>query len=68
MSNEYKNKKLSEVARRDEKGEMHCPVCNGTQFEAVRSTGRKLMFGVASMLMSADQVQCVTCGTAFKRG
>lgn len=68
MSGEYKNQKLSEAARKDEQGNLHCPACGGTQFEAVRSTGRKLAFGFASLLAPANEVRCVTCGEAFKRG
>lgn len=68
MSGEYKEKKLSEVAHRDDQGNLHCPSCNGTQFEAVRSMGRKLAFGVASLLAPANQVKCVVCGEIFRRG
>ncbi len=45
-----------------------CPKCGGTQFKAVRSTGRKVALGLASLLTSANQVECVTCGAKFKRG
>jgi hypothetical protein len=44
-----------------------CPRCGGTSFKAVRSTGRKVMFGFASLLASANQVQCVMCGARFER-
>jgi hypothetical protein len=45
-----------------------CPRCGGTSFEAVRSTGRKVAFGFASLLAPANEVRCVTCGERFKRG
>ncbi len=45
-----------------------CPKCGGTSFKPVRSTGRKLALGFASLLTSANEVQCVTCGKKFKRG
>jgi hypothetical protein len=45
-----------------------CPKCGSTQFKAVRSLGRKAMWGLASLLLSADQVECVMCGTKYKRG
>ncbi|MBM3860573.1 MAG: hypothetical protein FJ395_13105 [Verrucomicrobia bacterium] len=61
---EYKHRLLSEVARRDAQGDLRCPVCNGKQFEAVRSIGSKLTFGLAPV----DRVRCATCGTTFKRG
>jgi uncharacterized Zn finger protein len=67
MSGEYKNNTLKEVARLDDQGNLHCPACSGTQFEAVRSSGRKLAFGIASLLAPANQVRCVTCGEIFKR-
>ena len=38
------------------------------QFETKISTGRKLLFGVASVLGSADQIQCFACGTKYERG
>ena len=60
--------KFTDLARRDEAGNLHCPKGNGTQFEAVRSTGRKLLFGVASLLAPANEVRCITCGAKFKRG
>ena len=67
MSGEYKDKRLIEVAHRDEQGNLRCPTCNGMQFEAVRSAGRKLAFGLASLLVPANQARCVTCGEIFKR-
>ncbi len=71
MSDDWRrleDRKFTEVARRDEAGNLHCPNCNGTQFEAVRSTARKVLFGVASLLAPADEVRCITCGQKFKRG
>lgn len=67
MTGKYRDKKLSEVASRDEQANLHCPTCGATQFEAMRSTGRKLMFGVASLLAPANQVRCIICGEVFKR-
>ena len=67
MAEGYTYKKLSEVAKRDEQGNLHCPTCGGTQFETMRSMARKVMFGVASLLAPANQVRCVTCGETFKR-
>jgi len=61
-------RKFTDLAHRDEAGNLHCPKCNGTQFEAVRSTGRKILFGVASLLAPANEVRCITCGAKFKRG
>jgi hypothetical protein len=49
-------------------GKLMCPVCGSSQFETKISTGRKLMFGVASVLGSADQIQCFACGTKYERG
>jgi hypothetical protein len=43
-------------------GTMKCSNCGGTQFEAKRSTGRKVMFGFASLLGSANEVHCIVCG------
>ncbi len=60
--------KFTDVTRRDEAGNLHFPKCNGTQFEAVRSTARKVLFGVASLLAPVDEVRCITCGAEFKRG
>lgn len=34
----------------------------------MRSTGRKVAFGFASLLAPANEVRCVTCGERFKRG
>jgi hypothetical protein len=45
-----------------------CPRCGGTSFKAVRSIGRKVTLGFASLLTSANEVQCVMCGAKFKRG
>jgi DNA polymerase II large subunit len=45
-----------------------CPKCGGTSFEAVRSTGRKVAFGFASLLAPGNEVRCITCGEKFKRG
>jgi len=45
-----------------------CPKCGGTSFEAVRSTGRKLAFGFASLLAPANEVRCTMCGARFRRG
>lgn len=45
-----------------------CPLCGGTDFKAVRSTKRKLALGLASLLTSPNEVQCVACGQKFKRG
>jgi hypothetical protein len=45
-----------------------CPKCGSTQFKAVRSLGRKAALGFASLLTSANQVECVMCGAKFKRG
>jgi hypothetical protein len=45
-----------------------CPSCGGTSFETVRSTGRKVAFGFASLLAPGNEVRCITCGEKFKRG
>jgi hypothetical protein len=48
-------------------GTLRCARCGSTQFTTKRSTGRKVMFGVGALLGSANQVQCVACGTTYKR-
>jgi DNA-directed RNA polymerase subunit RPC12/RpoP len=48
-------------------GSLRCARCGGTQFEAKRSTGMKVAFGLASLLASANEVQCVACGTKYLR-
>ena len=45
-----------------------CPKCGGTQFEAVRSTKRKVAFGLASLLAPANEVRCIMCKERFARG
>ncbi len=59
---------FSEVCARDKDGNPRCPQCGGSQFEAVRSTARKLLWGIGSLLAPADEVRCVTCGAKFNRG
>ncbi len=59
---------FTQACVRDKDGVPHCPKCGGTQFEAVRSTARKLMWGFASLLAPADEVRCVLCGAKFNRG
>ena len=49
-------------------GTMKCSQCGGVQFETKRSMGRKVMFGAASLLGSANEVHCVACGAKYKRG
>jgi hypothetical protein len=45
-----------------------CPNCGGTNFKTRRSTGRKVALGlVGSLLLKADEVECVNCGQRFKR-
>ena len=65
---DYRDRTLSEVARRDASGDIRCPVCNGRQFEATRSLGMKVLLGFYSLALPANQVRCVTCGAVFKRG
>jgi hypothetical protein len=45
-----------------------CPRCGSTEFKATRSVGRKLTLGLASLLVNANEVECVMCGLKFKRG
>jgi hypothetical protein len=45
-----------------------CSKCGGTQFKAKRKTSTKVMFGVASLAGKAQHVECVVCGTMYKRG
>jgi hypothetical protein len=45
-------------------GTMRCS-CGSTQFKAQISTGRKVAFGFASMLGSADEVRCLVCGRKY---
>lgn len=45
-----------------------CARCGGTTFEAVRSTKRKLAFGLASLALPKNEVRCVMCGQRYKRG
>jgi len=55
----------SELVQPD--GSIKCAKCGSTQFTTKRSTGRKVIFGVASLLGSANEVQCVACGTKYDR-
>lgn len=68
---------ISQVANRGA-GVLACPVCGGGQFKARRSkAGRGLVAaatittgigGVAAAAVTKQkQVQCVTCGTKYKR-
>jgi hypothetical protein len=47
-------------------GSLKCAKCGGTQFEAKRSTGRKVMWGVASLAGTANEVHCM-CGAKYVR-
>jgi len=49
-------------------GTLRCAVCGSSQFETKISTERKVLFGVAALLGSGDQIQCVACGTKYERG
>jgi hypothetical protein len=55
----------SELVQPD--GSIKCAKCGSTQFTTKRSTARKVMFGVGSLLASANEVQCVACGTKYDR-
>ncbi len=50
----------------DEQGNRRCPKCGGAQFQPMRSTARKVMFGFASLLGSQNEVKCLGCGTKYK--
>lgn len=63
-----KKPKFTSIGTRDEEGNVRCPNCGGAQFKAKRSLGRKVGLGLASLLTTANEVECVTCGKKFKRG
>lgn len=63
-------KTLSQVGNRTDGG-VACPKCGGTQFTAKRSKKAKvglLPLAILIPLAPKSQVQCVACGTMFKRG
>ena len=45
-----------------------CSKCGGKQFKARRKTSTKVLFGFASLAGKAQHVECVVCGTLYKRG
>lgn len=62
-----KHRKISEVGTTTSAG-LACPVCGGTDYNVKRSLKAKLMLGLASLVIKASQVRCVTCGTVYQRG
>lgn len=48
-------------------GTMKCTQCGGVNFEAKRSTGRKLAFGALSLLGSTNELRCLACGKKYTR-
>lgn len=47
--------------------EYRCTRCGSDQFKPVRSTGMKVGLGVASLLASANQLECLMCGQKYTR-
>jgi len=56
---------ISSIMQKD--GSLRCARCCGTQFEARHSAGRKLTFGIATLLASADEVHCLACAAKYSR-
>jgi hypothetical protein len=66
-----RTQRISEVGTQVPGG-LACPKCGGTQFKARRSNTKRVTLAataaIATPLTRQTQVQCVTCGTKFKRG
>ena len=56
---------LSQVGKMTNQGILTCPNCGSTQFTAKRSMIGKVIVG---LLAAKSEVQCVACGTIFRRG
>ena len=57
---------LSTVGRPTNRG-LACPKCGGTSFVPRRKTSTKVAVGVLSLAGRPHNVECVTCGTLYKR-
>jgi len=66
-----RHQRISEAAVHTPGG-LTCPKCGGAQFKARRSNTKRVTLAataaIATPLTRQNQVQCVTCGTKFKRG
>jgi DNA-directed RNA polymerase subunit RPC12/RpoP len=47
--------------------EYRCTRCGSDQFKPVRSTTMKVGFGLASLLASPNQLECLMCGQKYLR-
>lgn len=46
-------------------GSLRCIKCGSSQFQPVRSTGRKVGLGLLSLATQPNELRCIACGSRY---